>query len=155
QTLLLAAQLADADARTNTATITAADQFDPDPNNNSASATATPQEADLLITKTINNPTPNVGDIITFTITLTNQGPGTATNVTVADLLPSGLGFVSATVSQGGYDSAGGLWTVGSVGAGAAPTLQIRATVVSPAPQTNVAAVSHSDQFDPDTNNNS
>ena len=48
----------------------------------------TPQQADLALTKTVSNPTPNVGDTITFTVTLTNNGPDTATNVQVTDLCP-------------------------------------------------------------------
>ena len=67
--------------QTNTATISGADQFDPDTGNNTASATETPQQADLALTKTVSNPTPNVGDTITFTVTLTNNGPTTATGV--------------------------------------------------------------------------
>ena len=35
------------------------------------------------MTKTVSDPTPNVGDTITFTVTLTNNGPNAATNVTV------------------------------------------------------------------------
>ena len=92
-------------ARTNTATISDADQFDPNTGNNSASATETPQQADLAVAKTVSNPTPNVGDTITFTVTLTNAGPDAATGVEVTDLLPAGLSFVSATASQGSYDS--------------------------------------------------
>ena len=76
--------------QTNTATISHADQFDPDTGNNTASATETPQQADLALTKTVSNPTPNVGDTITFTVTLTNTGPDAATNVAVHDLLPAG-----------------------------------------------------------------
>ena len=102
-------------AATNTATITAADQFDPDLGNNTAIATETPQQADLALAKTVSNPTPNVGDSITFTITLTNNGPDTATNVTVNDLLPAGLTFVSGTPSEGTYDPTTGIWTVGTV----------------------------------------
>ena len=84
------------------------------------------------MTKTVSNPTPNVGDTITFTVTLTNSGPDAATGVTVTDLLPAGLTFVSATPSQGTYDSATGVWTVGTVATGAPQTLTITATVVSP-----------------------
>src|SRR5262245_6819152 len=60
-------------------------------------------QANLTITKSVSNPTPNVGDTITFTVTLTNSGSSNATNVQVTDQLPSGLTFVSATPSQGTY----------------------------------------------------
>ena len=89
------------DAQTNTATISDADQFDPNTANNTASATETPQQADLAVTKTVSDATPNVGDLITFTVTLTNSGPDAATGVQVTDLLPAGLTFVSADAQPG------------------------------------------------------
>ena len=110
--LNLRATVASPDARTNTASITASDQFDPDTGNNTASATETPQRSDLAVTKTVSNATPNVGDTIRFTVTLSNRGTNSATNVQVADLLPAGLTFVSATPSQGTYNSATRIWTL-------------------------------------------
>ena len=47
-----------------------------------------------------------------------NAGPDTATSVVVAELLPEGLAFVSATASAGSYDSAQGRWNVGPVPVG-------------------------------------
>ena len=64
--------------------------------------------ADLSVTKTVSDATPNVGDQITFTVTLSNQGPDAATGVEVTDLLPAGLTFVSATPSQGTYNNVSG-----------------------------------------------
>ena len=154
QTLAIVATVVSSAAQTNTATVTAADQFDPNTGNNSASATETPQQADLALTKTVSNPTPNVGDTVTFTVTLTNAGPDAATGVQVTDLLPAGLTYVSDNPSQGIYDPASGVWTVGTVSPGVPQTLTITATVVSPAAQTNTATVTHSDQFDPKTANN-
>src|SRR4029453_5508058 len=90
-------------ARTNTATVTGSDQFDPNGGNNTTGVTETPQQADPAIPKTINNPAPNVGDQIVFTITLTNAGPDAATGVQVTDLLPAGLTFVSASPTGGAY----------------------------------------------------
>ena len=59
---------------------------------------ATPTAAaNLSLTKTVDNASPGIGDVVTFTITLTNGGPAEATNVTVNDLLPAGLSFVDAT----------------------------------------------------------
>ena len=123
QTLIIEATVDSAlTPQTNTATISARRPVRPQHRQqHSASATETPQQADLALTKTVSNPTPNVGDTITFTVTLTNNGPDTATGVQVSDLLPAGLSFVSATPSQGTYDTATGLWTVGTVAVGNAP----------------------------------
>jgi uncharacterized repeat protein (TIGR01451 family) len=154
QTLQIQAKVAGPGTTTNTAAISHADQFDPNTGNNTGTTTQTPQQADLGLTKTVSNATPNIGDTVTFTVTLTNLGPDAATNVSVSEPLPAGLSLVSATTSQGTYDGATGLWTVGTVAAGAAPTLQIQARVVSPQPQTNVATIAHSDQFDPNPANN-
>src|SRR5207302_589981 len=90
-TLTITATVTASTATTNTASVTRSDQFDPNSGNNSASATETPQRADLAVTKTVSNATPNVGDTITHTITLTDNGPNSATNVTATDLLPAGL----------------------------------------------------------------
>jgi len=110
--------------------------------------------ADLAVLKDVSNHTPNVGDSITFGVTVTNNGPAAASGVIVTDLLPAGLTFVSATLSQGVYAPGTGLWTVGTVVSGTPQTLTLQAQVVSPGNKTNTAAISHSDQFDPNTANN-
>jgi uncharacterized repeat protein (TIGR01451 family) len=117
-------------------------------------ATAGTDPADLAVTKTVSDATPNVGEQVTFTVMLTNNGPDPANGVGVTDLLPAGLTFVSASPSQGTYDSTAGLWTVGTVAVGTPQTLQLQATVVSPDPLTNTAAISDSDQVDPTPGNN-
>jgi uncharacterized repeat protein (TIGR01451 family) len=101
-------------------------------------------QADLGLTKTVSNASPNVGDTITFTVTLQNSGPASATGVTVTDLLPPGLTFVSATPSQGTYSSGTGAWTVGTVTTVTPQTLAIQAMVASPAAQTNTATITAS-----------
>ncbi len=154
-TLDINAQVVSSTAQTNTATISHSDQFDPVSANDSASATETPQQADLDLTKTVSDATPNVGDTVTFTVTLTDKGPDPATNVEVNDLLPAGLSFVSATASQGAYDSISGAWVVGTVTTTTPQTLQIQARVDSPSAQTNTATIGQADQFDPVTTNNS
>ena len=153
-TLVVRATVTTASPHTNTAAITHSDQFDPNTANNTASVTQTPQQADLALTKTISDPTPNVGDIVTYTVTLTNNGPDSATKAQVTDLLPAGVSFVTATPSQGAYDPATGLWTAGVIVVGAPQTLMIEAMVVSPSQSTNTATITHADQFDPNTANN-
>ena len=143
---------------TNTATVSGR-EYDPDPSNNTDNVTETPQYADLAVTKVVSDATPNVGDTITFTVTLSNLGADTATNVTVLDQLPAGLQFVSATANEGSYDPGTGIWTVGTVDTLFARTLQIDAIVLPPSsgvpqPSTNTASVNTSDQYDPDPSNN-
>jgi uncharacterized repeat protein (TIGR01451 family) len=143
---------------TNTASITGADQADPNTSNNTASVSFTIQSANLGVTKTVDKASPNVGDTVTYTVTVNNAGPNNATNVKVTDVLPAGLTFGSANPSQGSYNSTTGLWTVGTVNNGGNATLTITATVNSgQAGQTitNTAAITGTDQADPVPGNNS
>jgi uncharacterized repeat protein (TIGR01451 family) len=116
-----------------------------------ACVTVTPQQADLSLAKTVDNTTPNVGDNVTFTITLTNSGPDDATNVTVSDPIPAGLDFVSSNASQGTYDPITGIWDVGTLANGDVATLEITVTVLQTGTLTNCAQVETSDQCDPDS----
>jgi uncharacterized repeat protein (TIGR01451 family) len=146
---------------TNTAEVTASDQFDPDstPNNHNASeddqasATVTAQSADLSLTKTVDNPSSSVGQNVTFTITASNAGPNAATNVSVKDSLPAGLTYVSDD-GGGAYNSASGVWTIGTVNALSSATLHITATVAMTGTITNTAEIAASDVFDPDSTPN-
>ncbi len=144
---------------TNVAEVIAADQHDPDstPGNgdpsedDQAAVTLRVASADLSLAKTVAGSSPVLGSNVTFTITLTNDGPGEATGVIVRDVLPSGLVFVSATASSGIYDSQSGLWTVIRVAAGSSHTLQIVVRIVSGTSIINVAEIMASDQNDPDS----
>ena len=140
---------------TNTASVQTSDQYDPDPTNNTKSVTETPQYADLAVEKVVDDPNPNVGGQITFTITVRNLGVDTATGVTLLDVLPTGLTFISASPAAGtSFDPASGVWTVNSLPVGGARILTIAAAVAAAGSFTNVAAVTTSDQFDPNTSNN-
>ncbi|NPA31480.1 MAG: DUF11 domain-containing protein, partial [Chloroflexi bacterium] len=112
------------------------------------------QAADLELSKTVNPATARAGDTVTFTITLTNNGPNTATNVEVTDELPNGYTYVSSTPSQGTYDSGTGRWAVGDLANGATATLTITATVNASGNHINTAEVTAVDQGDPDSTPN-
>src|SRR5207253_2219620 len=114
-----------------------------------------PQQADLIITKTVDNAAPNVGGTVTFTVTVSNAGPNAAGSVAVTDLLPAGLTLGTATPSQGSYASGTGVWTVGTVNNGSTATITISATVASAGVKTNTATITAVDQFDPASGNNS
>lgn len=114
------------------------------------------QSADLEVAKVVNDSTVNVGQTIVYTVSVHNAGPNTATGVTMTDVLPAGLTFVSST-GTGTYNSATGVWTIGTLGVTNTAVLSITATVNAGTDGqtiTNVAAVRTSDQADPDANDN-
>ena len=124
----------------NTATISGV-QGDPNPGNNVSTITPTPiLKTELAVTKTVSNTIPNVGSNVTFTITATNNGPSNATGVKVADNLPLGYTFVSATPSAGTWS--GPTWTIGNLDNGASATLTIVAKVNASGPYGNTATIS-------------
>ena len=159
QTLGIIARVESTDFVINTAEVIAADQVDRDsvPGNgveeedDQDSVEIQPQVADLSLSKTVNNPRPNVGEMATFTITVTNQGPNAATNVSVADQLPTGISFESSTPSQGNYNAATGVWTIGTIGSAGQASLDIIGKITSINSKTNTAQISASDQFDPNS----
>jgi len=136
---------------TNAASVTAADQPDYDTTNNSASAAVTVQSADLALSMSVDRPTPNVGDTVTFAVNLANEGPHTATGIAVTDLLPPGLSYASHSASQGGYVGGTGLWTVGTLSSGAGAVLTLSAVIGSGVGGaiTNTATITAAGPFDP------
>lgn len=106
--------------------------------------------ADLELSKTVDNAEPGPGEVVTFTLTLTNQGPLAATDVVVTDVLPEGLTFVGAT-PDAAYEPATGAWTVGALAAEGTTTLEIQVQGVDPTTFTNRAEVTQATPFDPDS----
>ena len=148
-----------AGSKTNIAQVSAADQPDIDstPGNNNPdeddqdSVTIEAPQIDLSLTKTVDNATPDVGEDITFTITVSNAGPNDATGVRVRDLIPSGLSFVSSSTVSGTYNQAIGVWDIGSIPAAANAILTITVTPTSTQMITNTAEVIAADQPDADS----
>src|SRR5690606_23604602 len=74
-------------------------------------------QAPLTITKTADRAQPNLGDTVTYTITVSNAGPSTATNLVITDTIPAGMEYVGS--SDGGSYSAGVVtWNAGNLVAG-------------------------------------
>jgi len=111
-------------------------------------------ESDLRVTKTVNNPTPNVGSSVIFTVTASNLGASNNTNVTVNDLLPNGYTYVSHTSSTGTYVPGTGVWTIGNLNDQANATLTVTANVNASGNYMNTATIS-GDLGDPASINNS
>lgn len=114
--------------------------------------------ADIAVGKTVDDPGPLEGATVTYTVTASNLGPGIATVVQLGDVLPAGVTFASANVSQGTYDGMTGAWFVGTLGAGGSATLGIQVSVDSGTlgtTITNTASVTFLSQSDPNAANDS
>ena len=122
--------------------------------------------ADTAILKAITDPdeaaqesfefTP--GQRVTYTLTLTNNGPGAATGVKASDELPSGVSFVEAQ-GDGSYDAATGVWDLSGLTLAKAEVKKIAITVEITGEGagklvTNVARITHQDQAGDDPTNN-
>jgi len=120
--------------------------------------TDTPPNADLSLTKSVSNTTPTSGSNVDYTLTVTNSGSSTlaATGVTVTDMLPAGVTYVSTVSGTGTYSSGTGIWTLGSVPIGASRSIVLRVNVTATAGATitNNAEIRTSAQVDIDSTPN-
>ncbi|TDX02023.1 Ig-like domain-containing protein [Dinghuibacter silviterrae] len=114
-------------------------------------------QADLAITKTVSPGPYSVQSPVTYTLTVTNNGPKDAQNVVVADTLPSGLG---TPVNFGGggnplYSAVSNSiqWTLSDLPAGTTETFTFDISLKSFGTISNTGFVT-SATLDPDTTNN-
>jgi len=162
----LSATVADGTSLANTPSVTSS-TFDPNTSNNSGSAgsaTITVEnESDLQATTASSLDVVNFGGTLTYTVTVTNQGPFTASAVTLVDPLPGQAIFLS--INSGGAScttpplATSGTITcnLGSMASGASATVSFTVRVsIPPVPAsvTNTAVIS-SPNFDPNPANNS
>jgi uncharacterized repeat protein (TIGR01451 family) len=144
------------------------DTNDPNLANNSATVqtiVGAATTANLAVTS-VGSPNPVIaGNNITYTVTVTNNGPGTAANVTLADTQPANTSFVSIAYASGtsGWSCSGSAYTctialfpvgssttftlVANVGSAVAAgtvitdTANVSATTTDPNPSNNYATV--------------
>jgi len=126
------------------------DWEDPNPDNNQDDLNLDPTPvANLSLVKTADTMTPKVGDVITFTIEVSNAGPSTATNVVVTEKLETGYEFLSAFATSGSYSEELGLWTVGDMANGETATLTLAARVLAEGEYRNFVVASSDNDDDP------
>ncbi len=113
--------------------------------------------ADLAIDKSDADAEATPGETLIYTLAVTNAGPDTATNVVVADTVPAGTVFESASSTVGTCTESAGAVTcdLGDVAVGDMPTitLTVRIGAATAGVLTNTASVS-TDVDDPDPANN-
>ncbi len=142
-----------------TDTVTAnAGNIVPSITSNTASATvvvASANSADMAIVKTASPNPVTEGTPLTYSLAVTNNGPATATNVTVTDTLPSVMVYLSSTTTQGSCSEAGGTVTclLGTMANAGTATITILVIPDSAGTFSNTATVTAS-QNDPNLTNN-
>ncbi|MBS4874509.1 MAG: DUF11 domain-containing protein, partial [Actinomyces sp.] len=122
--------------------------------------------ADTAIKKAITTPSAEEqgafdfapGKEITYTLTLTNNGPSVATGVTASDKLPAGVTFVSAE-GDGSYNAETGKWDLSNltIAKDEVKTITITVEITGEGAGsliTNVATITHQDQAGDDPTNN-
>jgi uncharacterized repeat protein (TIGR01451 family) len=120
----------------------------------SAESAAGQETADLEITKVAAHKTARVGGDVTYTVTVTNLGPGVATGVVFGDSIPDQLNLVDSTCG-----AVSAFCTVESLPSGASSTITIVATPILNLARgerriSNTAFVLQSETSDPNTSNN-
>lgn len=111
------------------------------------------QSADLFVKKYVNNTSPDFGEIIKWSVVVSNNGPDIATNVQVNDLLDDGLIFVKSSSTKGNYDVKLGIWTIDSLAPETDETLNIYCKVNKIGKILNFVSV-NSTQYDWNESNN-
>ncbi|MGH9961314.1 MAG: PQQ-dependent sugar dehydrogenase, partial [Pyrinomonadaceae bacterium] len=114
-----------------------------------------PSSVDLSLTKSASPNPGQVGLNLSYRVTVTNNGPALATNVSLIDTLPSGVSFVSATPSQGSCNGTGPVnCTLGNLAVGGTAVITVVVTPSVTGSIMNTATVS-AGETDFDTSNNS
>ncbi len=111
--------------------------------------------ADLLLNITVSNPMPYIGDTVTFTITLKNNGPNTPRNIAFKNEIPIGFESIQAISNGGLYSADSIVWQLDSLNVGDSMVVTFSAVVKSPQGQNNeylnIAQVTSSSLPDPNS----
>ncbi len=120
------------------------DEDDHDP------ALVTVANFDLALRKTLqdgSNPTVAIGDTVTWTITVFNQGNVNATNINIIDYLPTGL-TLNDTTWTAGTNGTATINIAGPITPGTSTTVDITTTVIDGSDLTNLAEIESADPTD-------
>ncbi|WP_381523530.1 SdrD B-like domain-containing protein, partial [Spirosoma soli] len=114
-----------------------------------------PASINLSLNKTVNSQAPNIGDVITYTLVVTNApGSTIATGVSVKDQLPAGgVSYVPSSASalrgSGTYNTGTGIWNITSpIAPNDSVVLVLSATVLERGVWFNTAEIFSADQTD-------
>lgn len=155
RTITVTATINSAGAFDNAATANGND-FDPDTSNNTDNTNnggTAVTTADVAMSKVLVTTGPySQGQSITYTLTVTNSGPNTATNIQVTDT-PTNLTITNVSGSGASSSCTSLPCTIGSLATGNNTTITVTATIVATGVFDNSATATPS-ELDPDQSNN-
>ncbi|EKF54506.1 repeat domain-containing protein [Galbibacter marinus] len=114
----------------------------------------TPPVSDISITKVADQLNPLVGDLIKFTVTVSNGGATEFSELLIDEVITSGFTYQRHTASIGNYQPTVGQWKLEELAANQTATLEIWVEVNPTGNHTNIASIRSSVPQD-DTSNNS
>ncbi len=129
-------------------------EYNPQPGNSTSIPVYT-KMANVTISQTINgenSATTNIGDTVTYVISVVNNGPDAATNLKITDLLPNGLTDISYITGSGSYNVNTGIWDIGTLNSLTSTTLTITAKITSSLAgitTTNFANITSQNEYNP------
>jgi uncharacterized repeat protein (TIGR01451 family) len=125
-------------------------------NSRLAPLTPPPPSADLSVTKTDSPDPAHVGQKLTYTVAVTNNGPDQATGVILSDTLPKTTGFGSVSTTQGTCTrtKTGVMCNLGTLASGGTATVTIVVKPTQKGTITNTVTVAATSPTDPNTANN-
>ena len=129
-------------------------EFDPDVDNNNANESIFVNPAcDLIITKTASKYYYKLGDIITYSIKLTNNGPDDARKIEVNDVHDDSLVLKSFKASKGSFNKLTQTWSINKLAAGESAELLVDAIATGKGIVKNIVSAT-SETFDYNLDNN-
>ncbi|MFN8345780.1 MAG: collagen-binding domain-containing protein [Spirosomataceae bacterium] len=106
---------------------------------------------DLALDKSVSKKTAQVGEDITYTVKVWNEGQGTATNVSVKDTLSPGVEYVTYATATGNYNAVTKIWTIGSLAPGDTAILLLVVKVIKQGVWFNTAEICSMTEKDVDS----
>jgi len=120
-------------------------------NNNGSVSVSVKPVADVQIVKTVDKTKIKPGDKVTYTFTVTNNGPNDATGVKVVDSQLTKFKFVKASSKD--YNKNTGEWTIGKLANGSSVTLTVTVIIDKVGNYPNTATVSSNEKDNNMSNN--
>lgn len=109
--------------------------------------------ADIAVYKSVSQSKIHLNDQVVFTIEVLNNGPDDASGITISDMLPVGLSYVSHQAAKGTYAQESSQWILGDLTNGEASTLELTVMATQKGRIPNTATKTASTPTDPTTGN--